>query len=139
MTKLTEIKDDGTSFGHGKNNPGGLHLQFTITKEKAEATVNLPAAFQGWAGVLHGGIVASILDEAMGHSVRASVGSSAMSVELHVSFKGPALVDEDLVATGYVTKAEGRKINTESELRRKSDNTLLATGSGLFILMKSAE
>ena len=139
MTKLTEIKDDGTSFGHGQNNPGGLHLQFTMSKEKAEATVALPAAFQGWAGVLHGGIVASILDEAMGHSVRASVGSSAMSVELHVSFKGPALVDEELVATGYVTKAEGRKINTESELRRKSDNTLLATGSGLFILMKSAE
>lgn len=139
MTKLTEIKDDGTSFGHGRSNPGGLRLQFTATKEKAEATVALPATFQGWAGVLHGGIVASILDEAMGHSVREAIGSPAMSVELQVSFKAPALVDEELLATGRVTKAEGRKISTESELRRKSDNALLATATGLFILMKSAE
>jgi acyl-coenzyme A thioesterase PaaI-like protein len=56
-------------FVCGVNNPFGLHIQFFEAKPgEVEADFSIPETFQGYPGIVHGGVVAAILDEAAGRS-----------------------------------------------------------------------
>lgn len=139
MSKIEQLVHDDNSFGHGRSNSDGLGLKFEVTPAGAATEIRIADKFQGWPGVVHGGIVATCLDEAMGHAVTGKMRSYSMSVELEIFYLAPTMTNEEIVVTGKVAHVDGRKINTVSELRRKSDNALLAHGKALFILVKGEE
>ena len=61
-----EVHFDGHCFGCGQLNQDGLRLVFTPTPGGAETEYVVPERFQSWAGMTHGGIIALMLDEAVG-------------------------------------------------------------------------
>ncbi len=64
-----EFVDDGYCFACGPYSPDGMHLHFERDGERAvRAEITLPPRFQGWRGTAHGGIVMTLLDEAMAHA-----------------------------------------------------------------------
>jgi uncharacterized protein (TIGR00369 family) len=122
-------------FGCGQANPKGLHLEFFLAED--HSVVSLPAipdTFEGPVGYLHGGIIATLLDEAMSKSIRAR-GFIAMTRHMEVEYLRPIPSGAQLRLEGRVTRNEGRKHWAEAKIL-DAEGTTLARGKGLFIEVK---
>jgi uncharacterized protein (TIGR00369 family) len=119
-------------FGCGHANPTGLRLEFFLAED--DSVVSLPAiaeTFEGPTGYLHGGIIATLLDETMSKSLRAR-GYTAMTRHIEVEYLKPVPSETPLRLEGRVTLTEGRKHWAEAKILN-SEGTMLAHGKGLFI------
>jgi uncharacterized protein (TIGR00369 family) len=123
-------------FGCGPANPAGLHLEFLLAED---GTVVCPATvsgtFDGHPGYLHGGIIATLLDETMSKAVR-SRGVSAMTRQLEAEYLRPVPSDAPIRLEGRVVRSEGRKHWTEARILN-SGGKELAHGKGLFIEVRA--
>lgn len=123
-------------FACGEENPLGLHLRFVYGEGRAEATFVAERAHQGYPGLLHGGLVATLLDEAMAHAVIASYGP-AVTGELRVRLRGGGVpLGRTLRLRGWVNARRGRLVLAEAHLCDEV-GTLLAQGEGKFMLVAS--
>jgi uncharacterized protein (TIGR00369 family) len=136
--KDSKIHGSNRCFGCGPANPGGLLLEFSIAADKSVAsTAIIPETFAGHPGLLHGGIIATLLDEAMSKAVRAR-GFTAMTRHMEVDFLRPVPTATPLHIEGHVTHNEGRKHWTEARIV-DAGGSLLAQGKGLFVEVKRGE
>jgi uncharacterized protein (TIGR00369 family) len=120
-------------FGCGKNNQGGMKLRFVYDEDRKcfVCNVRLGKRYSGPPGHCHGGIIATILDEAMGkvNKLRDVV---ALTSEMTVNFLKPVPLNQALRVESREVEVNGRKhINMAEILNAKGD--VLARGRGLFI------
>jgi uncharacterized protein (TIGR00369 family) len=119
-------------FGCGEANMQGLRLEFF---QAPDGGVVCPAAipedFEGHPGYLHGGIIATLLDETMSKSVRAK-GLTAMTRHLEIDFRRPVPSCSPIRMEGSVTRSEGRKHWAEAHIL-DGDGKVLAQGKGFFV------
>jgi len=127
----------GNCFVCGENNPAGLHLSFDIDQEKQtlKTTFVANSTFQGWDGIVHGGIISTLLDEAMAKLVY-ELGYEAVTVSLEIKFKKPAPILETLFIHGEITEVSRRLIKANARVT-KEDGTILAVGTSTFIKQRS--
>ncbi len=119
-------------FGCGQANPGGLHLDFFLAEDHSVVCLaSILAAFEGPPGYLHGGIIATLLDEIMSKAVRAR-GWTAMTRRIEVDYLRPVPSGAPIRMEGRVTHSEGRKHWTEARILN-AEGDELAAGRGLFI------
>jgi uncharacterized protein (TIGR00369 family) len=119
-------------FGCGAANLGGLHLEFMLAEDgTVVCSATLPDRFEGPAGYLHGGIIATLLDETMSKAVRAK-GLTAMTRHMEVDYRRPVPSGAPIRMEGRVVRSEGRKHWTEARIFN-ADDVALAHGKGLFI------
>jgi uncharacterized protein (TIGR00369 family) len=119
-------------FGCGQANPTGLHLEFLLAEDSSVVCLaSVPDTFEGPQGYLHGGIIATLLDETMSKSVRAR-GFTAMTRHMEVDYLRPVPSSTPIRLEGHVTRNEGRKHWTEARIL-DAERTVLAIGKGLFI------
>ena len=122
-------------FGCGPSNPIGLHLEFRQAEDHAVAADPVVSAdFDGHRGYLHGGVIATLLDETMSKAVRAR-GFTAMTRHMEVDYQRPVPSSAPLRLEGHVTRNEGRKHWAEARILN-GEGTLLARAKGLFIEVK---
>ena len=132
--KLTPMAHQAQNrcFGCGPANSCGLHLDFFLAEDRSVVTLPvLPPVFDGHAGYLHGGIIATLLDETMSKSVRAR-GFTAMTRHMEVEYLKPVPSAAPLRIEGRVTRSEGRKHWSEARIRNRL-GVVLAQSKGLFI------
>jgi uncharacterized protein (TIGR00369 family) len=91
----------------------------------------VPDTFEGHPGYLHGGIIATLLDEAMSKAVRA-LGRPSMTRKMEVEYLRPVPSGAPLRIEGRVVRNEGRKHWAEAVIV-DAEETVLAQSSGLFI------
>jgi uncharacterized protein (TIGR00369 family) len=120
-------------FACGKNNPDGMRLRFTYDEERGGfvCRFRLHKRYTGPPGHCHGGIIATILDEAMGkvNKLRHVV---ALTSEIKVNYLLPVPLKQPLRVESREVKVKGRKhINMAEILNQKGE--VLARGQGLFI------
>lgn len=134
LTPLAHVAQN-RCFGCGPINAGGLKLQFFVA---LDGTVVCPTTvsdqFEGHPGYLHGGIIATLLDEAMSKAVR-SKGLSAMTRHLAVDYRRPVPSCAPIRIEGKVVRSEGRKHWVEAHVMN-GEGTVLAEGKGLFVEIK---
>jgi acyl-coenzyme A thioesterase PaaI-like protein len=123
-------------FGCGDDNRAGLHLKFFVDEaERVLCRVRLPAQFQGPPGHAHGGIIATLLDEAMSKANRHR-NIVAMTRHMSIDYRRPVPLEADLVLEGWSEKdtgsASGRKHQCSAEIRDAS-GTVLASATGIFV------
>jgi uncharacterized protein (TIGR00369 family) len=119
-------------FGCGQANPAGLHLEFLLAEDRSVVCrTAVPDTFEGPVGYLHGGIIATLLDETMSKSVRA-LGITAMTRNMEIDYLRPVPSNGAIRLEGRVVRSEGRKHWTEAKILN-SKGTTLATSNGLFI------
>jgi uncharacterized protein (TIGR00369 family) len=119
-------------FGCGEANPTGLHLSFLLAPDgTVVCPANIPASFEGHPGYLHGGIIATLLDETMSKAVRAR-GLTAMTRHLEVDYKRPVPSAAPIRMEGRIDRSEGRKHWVEAWIFDEN-NVTLAHGKGLFV------
>lgn len=119
-------------FGCGKANETGLRLDFFRSEDGT--IISLPTIsdrFEGPKGFVHGGIIATLLDETMSKAVRAA-GFTAMTRHMSVEYLRPVPTGGPIRLEGRVVRSEGRKHWTESTILNEA-SAALATGKGLFV------
>ncbi len=123
-------------FGCGEWNEIGLHLRFfTNPARQVVCHLSVPGRFQGPHGFAHGGVIASLLDEAMSKAIHASphaAGLMAMTRHLETSYLRPLPLETPVVLRAHQVRVEGRKHFCESTVADQTGQ-LLATGKALFI------
>ena len=119
-------------FGCGQANLNGLRLEFLCAADQSVVCFAVvPDAFAGHPGYVHGGIIATLLDETMSKAVRAR-GFTAMTRHMEVDYQRPVPSGAKLRLEGHTTHNEGRKHWAEAKIL-DSGGTQLAHGKGLFI------
>jgi len=129
-------------FGCGKTNPVGLRLEFQENQAAATdqpgdgvaCTTEISNQYEGPPGYLHGGIIATLLDEAMSKANRAQ-GVTAMTRQMHVEYLRPVPSGSTVRIEGRVSRSEGRKHWTEARIL-SVDGVTLAQATGLFIAIR---
>ena len=119
-------------FGCGDDNDAGLHLQFFIDdQQRVLCRVTLAKQFQGPPGHAHGGIIATLLDEAMSKANRHR-NITAMTRHMSIDYLKPVPLATPLLLEGWSKSESGRKHRCTAELR-SPDGTVLASATGIFI------
>lgn len=97
-------------FVCGRLNPHGLHMTFFDNgSDEVYADHNVPAAYEGYPGLVHGGIVAAMLDEVVGRV--AMIGDHhhfMMTVRLDLKYRHPVPAETPLHLVGRVVRLRGR-------------------------------
>lgn len=122
-------------FGCGGANAGGMSLTFEQdnVNRKIVGRFVLGERYQGGGGMAHGGIIALLLDEAMGKVCRFRE-VRAVTAELSVEFLKPVAVDKAIVVEGRETEMNGRNLFLAGEIRNESGE-VLARGKGRFVII----
>jgi uncharacterized protein (TIGR00369 family) len=122
-------------FGCGPANPTGLQLDFLLAEDRSVVCLtSVSDAFEGHPGYLHGGVIATLLDEAMSKSVRAR-GLSAMTGKMDIRYRRPIPSHAPIRLEGKLVRSEGRKHWTEAKILN-AKGTELAEGKGLYIELR---
>jgi len=136
------LDDDHRCFVCGEKNPDGLGIRFQYPeKGRCRAEFIPPTKFQGWQGILHGGIIAAILDEAFAHAfggLARGAGETAVTAEMTVKFKKPVRIGFKAILEGRVLGENGRVIECESFLRDEAGMELAAATGKLIKIRKNA-
>jgi len=125
------LQDDRRCFACGPENAEGMHLRFEYGDGEAKATFIPAQRFAGWTTLLHGGIIATLLDEAMAHAAIAA-GIRAVTGRLEIRFRKAAPMDANLIANGRLESRRGRML-TLSATVTGDDGTLYAEAQGRFV------
>jgi uncharacterized protein (TIGR00369 family) len=119
-------------FGCGLDNPSGLRLRFFTAEDGSiVCSPRLARRFAGPPGHAHGGIIATLLDEAMSKANRAR-GIVAMTRQMSVEYLRPVPLGIRLTLTARHLSAHGRRHHCEAQLSDEAGQ-LLATGTAVFI------
>lgn len=99
----------------GTRNPGGLQLRFQSSVDGANARWIPTAGWESFEGIVHGGIISTVLDEAMSHAIIAR-GWEALTAELTVRFHDRVSPGDRLHVRGWVVERRRRRIRAEATL-----------------------
>ncbi len=129
MTKMLQYQN---CFVCGQDSKNGLRVSFKTTDEGARAEYTPSKEFEGFKGIVHGGILCALLDEVMWKTVDGSAGVLTMTAKMEVSFKRPARIGSKLVIEGFITDRKRKLYETRAVISDTSGNTI-AEATGLFI------
>jgi len=133
---MREVAKYSYCFVCGDKNEHGLRIKFLADRDKAIAHYEPQEKFQGYKGILHGGITSTLLDEIMIKAVYA-YDVVAVTAEMTVRFKKPIRLSDKLELTARVVQRKRRFCSTEGEIRRE-DGELLATATGKYLIITGA-
>ncbi|HEY5982537.1 MAG TPA: PaaI family thioesterase [Anaerolineales bacterium] len=136
---MTRIKQPNSRmcFICGLQNPAGLHLHFYETAPgTVEASYMAPEHFQGYPGILHGGIVGAILDEIAGRALMGSQPESArfmFTAKLEIKYRRNVPIQQPLRILGRAGRSRGRSAEAWGGIYLAENDELLAEGNALLI------
>lgn len=122
-------------FVCGRENPVGLGLEFyeDTAANQVRADITIPDRYQGYPGVVHGGIISAILDEVSGRAVMLQEGDERLMATLRMTirFRQPTPTETPLTAVGWVRQVGGVGAKVAGELRLP-DGTVTADCESLL-------
>jgi acyl-coenzyme A thioesterase PaaI-like protein len=133
-TQPINFVNEHNCFGCGTLNLHGLQLVLHNDEHgNGVWTTFIPdVRFEGYGGMIHGGIISTVLDEVMAWSLY-RIGAWGVTAEMQVKFRKPVRVGEETRATGRILRDRGRIFELGGEIRRASDHVLLAEATGTFM------
>lgn len=127
-----EWENDDMCFVCGQKNEGGLRLHFQLIGSDRIRTEFAPTKrFQGFKDIVHGGIVAAVLDEVM-VNVAYLRGIMAVTSKLEVRLRRPARISEKLIFEARIVKEGDRVVEVASQASRE-DGILVAEGKAVLM------
>ena len=133
--RISTDLSESMCFGCGQNNPIGLKLNFQWDGKTAKTEFTPNEFHQAWPGIVHGGIITSMLDEAMAYACRFE-GMNCVTGKMQIRFRRPAVIDEPLIIAGKVTRKGERWIWTKASVSLP-DGTLVAEGTAAQFIIET--
>ncbi len=128
------LDDDKYCFVCGKKNKIGLHLKFKTKGKKTKAVFIPKKEHQGYINIVHGGILATVLDEAttrLGYKLCLNT----VTARIEVNLRKPAYINKKLFLGGEIIKEKGRKVFAKSVLKNDK-NEIIADAKSLLVKIK---
>jgi acyl-coenzyme A thioesterase PaaI-like protein len=119
-------------FACGTLNAGGLGLALHVEPGRSWVELALERRFEGWEGVVHGGILCTILDEVMAWAL---VGDDnwGVTARIAVDFRRPVVVGVPIRAEGWITQSRRRVVDTAGQIVDGTTGARLATATGVYL------
>lgn len=133
---LNDDSEFQRNFVHGARNQKGLQLRYRLDGERV-VTTWVPTAEQcGFPGVVHGGLIAAVLDDVMG---RCSTLHRTWVVtgRMETRYREAAPLEEPLRVEGWITRWTRRVMTAESRMLR-ADGTVVADAGGTYLPVPDA-
>jgi uncharacterized protein (TIGR00369 family) len=133
-----EIGERWYSPVYGPGNPVAPPMIASQTPDgRAEGRVTLGKPHEGPPGLVHGGVVATLLDHVLARAVRAT-GRGGLTATLTVTYRRPVRLGVPLLATAEVGTTDGRRTTARARLVAEDDpGTTLAEAEGLFVALRA--
>ncbi len=131
-----KLADDKMCFGCGSRNARGLKLRFEVDEERRLIRTRWAPTkqFQGYADIVHGGMIALVLDELMGNLLW-KLKLPAVTAELMIRFHRPAHVGKAISCEAYVKEEQGRLFWMEAKAEDPTGQ-LVATASAKCVRVR---
>ena len=131
---MTKLKDNNRCYVCGKKNPMGLAVDFDIDPAARSVRARFTAGdhLQGYEGIVHGGILSALLDEAM-VKLAFNLGIPAVTAELTTKFKAPLRPGEEIIISGKIVQETKRLILAEAKIEKGT--VLIAEAAGKLLRM----
>jgi uncharacterized protein (TIGR00369 family) len=130
-------KEQDMCFVCGPNNPAGLKVAFRWDGKEATAEFTPDRNHQGWLGVVHGGILSSLLDEAMSWAALFS-GTSTVTARMQTRFRRSLPIDQPIVITGSLTRQTRKLVEATAQISLK-DGAVIAEGTATMFILGEAD
>lgn len=117
-------------LGCGPENPATLGLHFSIEGERVRGVATLDERQQGAPGFVHGGAVATALDDTLG-TLLIALRRPAVTARLEVDYRRPALLGHEFELEAWTERVDGRKLHLAAVMRDGS--TVVAEARALFL------
>jgi uncharacterized protein (TIGR00369 family) len=132
MSRL-DLGNDRMCFCCGAENAEGLKLEFDFEGGRARTSLAFPKKYQGYRDIVHGGLIATVLDETMVTLVN-HMGHRAVTAELNVRFLAPLKVGEGVEISAWMVEEHGRLLQVAASAVR-SDGTEIARARSTCLSM----
>lgn len=119
-------------FACGQLNERGLRLQLHLADGRCWTELTLGREFEGWEGIVHGGILTTILDEVMAWALVAQ-DAWGMTARLSTDFRRPVRVGQPIRAEGWLSEARRRLLRTGARVVDAATGEVLATATGIYV------
>jgi len=136
-----EVSDNQHCFVCGQDNPVGLKTMIDVDRidvdrdaQSAQFTLAVPADFQGWKGMVHGGIISALLDEACAYAAMTFAGT-VVTAELKTRFRKPVPVEQEVTVSAQVVKPTRRTVMVEAKLTMQGE--VLASAEAKMMVVRS--
>jgi len=132
---ILEPNPSNHCFGCGGANESGMKFTFALDRESERVIGKfvLGPRYGGGAGFAHGGVIAVLLDEAMG-KISKLTDERAVTAELNIEYRKPVPVDAEIMVSGWQESEKGRNRFRVGEIH-DAQGTLLARGRGRFVVV----
>lgn len=125
-----------TCFLCGRENDISLKLKWYNDDEnkKVIGKVTIPERFNSYPGIVHGGVVAAILDETAGRSImlNGDFDNFMVTAKIEVEYKAPTPCNEELAVSGWIIKKSKAWAKVAGEIR-KADGTITAACEAIIV------
>ncbi|MDQ6636641.1 MAG: PaaI family thioesterase [Candidatus Dormibacteraeota bacterium] len=128
---------DHQCFGCGANNPEGLQMRFEPLRGESVCEYVVPQRYQSWEGMIHGGVIALMLDEAVGwaawHADRPGV-----TGKLEVRYRQALKSGERIRVVGRIDRARRSLSYSSSYIERVADGARIAEATAVLMTKEAA-
>ena len=131
-----EIEDAPMCFACGPDNPIGLKIRFDVEGDECTAEFTPNENHVGFSDTVHGGIIYTALDDVTAN-ILYQQGRKAHTARCEIRYRQPARVGETLKLKGWIENERRRLVLLKGEIRRKSDDVLVADCESSFMLDNS--
>src|SRR4030088_1424156 len=128
-----EVSFDGHCFGCGPLNLEGLRMTFVPGPDGSVAEFEVPERFQSWAGMVHGGVVALMLDEAVGRAAW-HAGHPGVTGRLQVNYRRPLKLGESVRVVGKVERVRRSLVYASAYVENREDGSRIADATATLMM-----
>ncbi len=119
-------------FACGELNETGLHLKLQLATGRCHVELTLPRRFEGWEGLIHGGILCTILDEVMAWAL-VERDNWGVTARMSVAFRRPVLVGQAIRVEGWIVESKRRIQHTAARIVDAETGLELATADATYV------
>jgi len=121
-------------FGCGPENPSALGIELETVEDGAVGRVHFGPEHQGAPGLVHGGLLATLLDETMGAVVHGGK-VTRVTAQMTLRYRRPTPVGTDLVCRARLGETEGRRFTVLGTITAAGADEVLAEGDAVYVLL----
>ena len=130
---MRELPHTHHCFVCGESNAVGLKLRFTTDGRVVHTRFRLRAAHNGFRGIIHGGILTTVLDEIMVWACAVPTGRFAFCAELNARFLNPVRPDDEIIATGEMLANRKNRMFEAKGVLANTSGRVFAEATGKFL------
>ena len=133
LDRLNDRSAYQACFGCGARNDAGLQLSFRLEGDEIVTEYTPERRFQGFPNVLHGGVIATLLDETLSRTATLG-GRWMMTARLDIRYRRAALLGQTLRITARAISIRSRAVTAKGEVRLADDpSVIIAEAEGTFL------